>query len=372
MLRCAIFFVTLGYINRIWKMLKHNCRVRAQSYFFEPWIGRNYEDGFKGVKTLVVGVCHICTRKCEFRGECNSAESVRACDFKCPEYSNCENVEYYRLHNSNDIEITSFIDGDAAYPTYKLFTYYMLKCAGDLSSEKKRELWDHVAFTNYLQFFHDDNDALPVDAKLYEDAYPAFCEVVRKVDPEIVCVWSEAIKECLKLHKNEFAYIGKADLSIGVPIYIFLPNNSKLTGTRLGRLRYRLGIQSENHRLGWYRKLLKKHLEKCIGEQDADKGKTINRLAQNLMTLVGDGLIGATEDHLYFRDTDRYRWTSQLKGFFLISVNRAYPTFGRGFNPGMEAIFGERMATNRRNPNESVGPEGRIVAAIRRFFPTQR
>lgn len=345
---------------------------KKRGFFFDPWIGEHYDEGFKGVRTLVVGVCHFCTESCGFRRQCSSAKEIWELDSRCPFYSNFEDKDYYRLHNSNDIEIRSFIDGDAPYPSYKLFTYYMLKCAGDLSSEKKRELWDHVVFTNFLQFFHDDKDALPSLPVLYEEAYPAFREIVEKLNPEVVYVWNNETKKCLATHKEDLKYIGKADLALGIPIYVFLPNNSQLKGTRLARLRYRFGVQSEKHHIGWYRRLLKKHLEKSMFETESDKGKTINRLANDFMNLVDDGLLGSTEDHLYFKDTDHHRWTSQLKGFFLISVRQAYPVFGQGFNPGMEAIFGERLSTNKRNPDESKGPEAKIAQAIRRAFPIHK
>lgn len=339
------------------------------NYFFEPWIGENYEEGFMGVRTLVVGVCHSCTCQCEFREQCSTAEGIWEHDSKCPNYSKHEDKDYYRLRNSNLIEITSFIDGDADYPTYKLFTYYMLKCAGDLSSEKKREVWDHVAFTNFLQFFHGDKDSLPTEPALYEKSYPAFYEIMEKTRPEVVYVWNDEIKESLKGHKEDLTYLGKANLPFGLSLYIFLPRDSKLKGTRLGRLRYRLGIQPEKHRIGWYRNLLMKHLDKSIFEQESDKGKTIEHLANKLMDLVDDGVLGATEDNLYFRDTDQHSWSSQLKGFFLVTVRKAYSTFGRGFNPGIEAIFGERLSTNRRNPDKLHGREAKMAQIISKHFP---
>ncbi len=346
--------------------------MEKHDYFFEPWIGDHYEEGFKGVKILVVGLCHFCTEQCEFRKQCSSPAGIWGHDTNCPYYAKFDDQDYYRLRNSNLIEITSFVDGDAPYPTYKLFTYYMLNCAGDLASEKKRKLWDHLAFTNFLQFFHDDRDALPSDPALYEEAYPAFREIMEKASPEVVCVWNDAIKECLKAHKDELVYLGKADLSIGIPIYIFLPHDSQLKGSRLDRFRYRLGIQSEKHHSGWYKKLLKKHIGSCINESEKDGGKIINNLAHRIMDLVDSGYIGTTEDNLYFRNTDQHTWTSRLKGFFLESIKQAYPTLGRGFNPGMEAIFRERLSTNKKDPCEPDGSEGKIARAIRNTFPVNR
>ena len=31
-----------------------------EGFFFVPWIGKNYEDGLKGKKVLVVGASHYC------------------------------------------------------------------------------------------------------------------------------------------------------------------------------------------------------------------------------------------------------------------------------------------------------------------------
>ena len=361
-------------------MMLHNhcrCSIFAVVYhivfmsllFFTPWIGENYEKGFHGIKTLVAGVCHICTSPCPHHALCASPTGIRKSDTSCHVYAGHSDREYYSLHNSNEIEITSFIEGDASYPSYKAFTYYMLRHSGDLPSDKKRELWDHVAFTNFLQFFHDNHDTLPSDKAVYAEAYEAFHEVVEALKPEIVYVWSEVIKECLKCHTDDFQYIGKADMRYGLNVYVFKPRASRLTGTRLCRLRYKLSIQSENHRVGWYKKLLKRHLYKSIKDSTKEE-KTFRRLTKQFMDLVDDGYLGATEDNLYFKDTDQHKWTSVLKGFFLFSVKNAYPVFGSGFNSGMEAIFDEHLATNKKNPDKSKEAETSIARVIKRTFPS--
>lgn len=350
-------------------------RKESDICFFEPWIGEKYEEKFLGGRTLVVGVCHFCTTPCEFHHLCGTAAGIREMDSKCPVYSKLEDAEkekgHFRLSNSNNIEIQSFIDGDAPYPSYKLFTCYMTRCTGELSREKRKELWEHVAFTNFLQFFHDDRDMLPSEPQLYDEAYPALREVVADIKADVVYVWSDKIKDCLKKHKEDIRYLGKTNLSFGIPLYVFLPFKSNLTGTALGRLRYRLGIETEKHHLGWYKKLLKRYLGSCIAGVEYEKGKIIHDLANRLMNLVEDGVLGASEEGLYFNDSDEHRWTSKLKGFFLVTVRDSYTEFGRGFNPGMEAIFGERLATNKRSPNESDGPEVKIARAIRRAFPSK-
>lgn len=342
--------------------------MKERSYFFEPWVGERYREGFKGVRTLVAGVCHICSAECRFHRECASSAGVRERDCRCPDYSAREDQEYYRLSNSNNIEITSFIDGDTSYPAYKLFTYYMLKCAENLPPEKKLELWDHLAFTNFLQFMHDDTEMLPEDQAVYENDYPAFRELVERLEPEVVIVWNDRVKECVKSHPEDFKYLGKANLPFGIFLYVFKPKDSPLAGDRLSRLRYRLGIKSEPRSLKWYKDLLRKHIGKCFSESGEGKEKSISRFANILMDLVGDGYLGATEENLYFLDSDDHEWTSRLKGYFLSKIKYSFPDLGRGLNPGIEGIFKERLATNKKQVDNPKPGEERILKALDNAF----
>ena len=51
---------------------------------FTPWVGKNYEQGFRGKKILILGDSHYCAKecsengccypKCEFSPKCESAE----------------------------------------------------------------------------------------------------------------------------------------------------------------------------------------------------------------------------------------------------------------------------------------------------------
>lgn len=344
----------------------------GERYFLEPWVGSRYEEGFKGVRTLVVGVCHFCNVACPHHNLCGTSEGIWERDADCPFYADREEREYYRLSNSNNIEITSFISADAPYPAYKLFTYYMLQCAGNLSLEKRSELWERLAFTNFLQFMHDDTVTMPDDPAVYEKDYPAFRELVEGLKPEAILVWSDEVKKCIKSHEDEFHYLGKADLPYGIPLYVFKPKNSGLNGSRLSKLRYRLGIKSEKHSEKWYVALLEKHIGRCFSTDSDEKGQQMRRLANIFMDLVGDGYLGATEDALYFVDSDHHQWTSRLKGYFLQKIKHSFPDFGRGLNPGIEAIFNERLATNKNVVDKPKPGEMKILKALDHLFPTPK
>lgn len=342
-------------------------------YFFEPWIGDGYEEGFYGLKTLAVGVCHFCTEDCPHTAVCRNPDSIWEKDQDCPFYASREDKAYYRLSNSNIIEITSFIDRDASYPSYKIFTYYMLKCAGDLGSEKRASLWNRIAFTNYLQFYHNDTEMTPKDAATYDAAYPTFRTLIDRLTPDVVYVWSKDIKECFKRNNDRLRYVGKADLEYGLELYVFKRDTSRLGGSQIAKLRYRLGIKSEKHKERWYKKLLKTHLGASI---DTDKKRldTIKNLANDLYELANAGIIGAAEDHLYFRNSETGVWTSRLKGVFLAKIKMKYPCFGRHFNTGMKAIFKDEvnLDTNKRDTSNIKESEWRINNKLEKIFAVSK
>lgn len=77
--------------------------------FFLPRIGKYYEEGWQGYRTLVLGAHHICNNNCEFSTLCCSANQIVQMDNECPCYHNIHDTNYYSLHNSNIIEIDAYI-----------------------------------------------------------------------------------------------------------------------------------------------------------------------------------------------------------------------------------------------------------------------
>lgn len=338
-----------------------------KTYFFEPWVGVHYDQGFEGVKTLVVGVCHICSYDCPHHNRCSSPEGIQEMDYLCPDYSRQLDQEWFNLHNLNNIEIGSFVECDASYPAYKSFTYYMLRCVGNLPTEKRCQLWDYVAFTNFLQFLHHDGNSLPENKDLFEGAYPAFMEVVNELEPETIFAWNDEIRDCIKSHREDFVYVGKADIQFGISIYIFMPVKTRLKGKKLAKLRQRYNIVSETHQLGWYKKLVVKHLGKSLGQ--GENSIQIKKLAESLKDLVEIRILGATETGLYFSDSSYGKWSSLLKGVFLAAVKAEFPDAGQGFNKGMEEIFCETLATNKRDIKAISKSEKILAIRIRDKYP---
>lgn len=198
--------------------------------FFQPRIGLHYEDGFKGYKTLVMGVKHHCTlRHCRYFSDCVINRNCEQYDAICPAYD-CRNyvngrkmcevcissggkhcVYYeqrtveekrseYLLSQSNIIEINAFLEENDHYPAYTYFTKLMLNKADDFSDDEKIDFWEHVAFANFLQYFCDTPQVPKYegDALSYrEEDWTAFQEVLNELQPEVIFVWNPALKALL-------------------------------------------------------------------------------------------------------------------------------------------------------------------------------
>lgn len=332
-----------------------------KSYFFRPGLGQFYEDGLEGVRTLVVGVCHICSLECKYHDKCSSPESIWEMDRMCPVYKDNPD-DYYRLSNSNDIEIKSFIDRDAQYPTYSAFTYYMLKLTDELPKKKKEELWEYVAFTNFLQVFHSDNESLPKEKNLYEMAYPSFLRVVSECHPEVVYVWNPLVKDCIKQHSEDFVYIGKTDMTFQLSVFMFIPKEGGLKGNRLRNFCNKRGIRPQKHQETWYRTLVNKYLGHAIPGDGQAKRNQCRKLARELKYWVESGWLMETGDTLSFQGTEK-KWTTVHIGLFAKALKEKY-ALRRGANDGLSRLFNWENIGKCSTDKRKLKSDDRLLSKI--------
>ena len=166
--------------------------------FFQPRIGQHYHEGFKGYRTLVLGVKHHCILKqCPFYEDCVMQRNCASYDAICPAYGDRHDL---RLSQSNQIEIDAFLEEYDRYPTYSYFTKLMLGKADDCTEAEKTAFWEQVAFANYLQYFCPspqvpdyEEDGLTYRSEDWE----AFQELLEAVQPEVLLVWNAALKTLL-------------------------------------------------------------------------------------------------------------------------------------------------------------------------------
>ena len=65
-----------------------NVKEKQAKYFFVPRIGAKYSEGFRGLKTLVVGAYHVCYCNCQHKHLCCNINTIASMDYKCPAYKN--------------------------------------------------------------------------------------------------------------------------------------------------------------------------------------------------------------------------------------------------------------------------------------------
>ena len=163
--------------------------------FFKPFVGEHYAEGINGKKILVLGASFYCNHtECPFFAQCTSVKDKNSepFDHQCPPYV----PDGKALH----LEPTYCIED--APKTYQHFTEFMGRY---LDTDDYDTVWDHLAFTNYVQFFLPAGDAFRETKKsdLSERDFEAFIEVVRDLKPDIVIIWGSVINSRLK-EENEY------------------------------------------------------------------------------------------------------------------------------------------------------------------------
>lgn len=190
------------------------------NYFFKPrYIKDKYEKGYKGYRTLVLGVFHVCLCDCEFRDEC--FKNTVKYDRECPVYKGRD--EYYSLSNSNEIEVESYLEQVHSHYSYGYITKYFYKTNKSVSEELKREFWDSIAFTNFLQNMHMSYQTLEYkeNKDMFDNNIPAFMTLLNELQPEVIYVIDKAVKDCLCA--NEISGLEYVDCyeDWQVPVYRF-------------------------------------------------------------------------------------------------------------------------------------------------------
>ena len=159
--------------------------------FFKPFEGEKYKEGINGKKILVLGASFYCNCvKCPFFASCTSVILKDSSEFdsKCPEYKSAGK----QLHLEPGYCV------EDAPTTYQRFAAYMGK---HLGTEDYDTVWEHLAFTNYVQFFLPATNGSfreTMWSDLSERDFAAFTEVVQQLQPDIVVVWGNVINSALK------------------------------------------------------------------------------------------------------------------------------------------------------------------------------
>ena len=211
MLRLRVFEVILIFICS-------NKMSGGNKYFFRPRKGENYSQGFNGLKTLVVGAYHFCWEAhagsygCTYYDRCVREGRSREFDDLCPIYKSRMDLYdgYYRISNSNIIEIDSYTEGERC-PSYGEFTHFMTGIRGRIITMQERlDFWNSVAFYNYIQhFLPEAEDFSYQERKSVLDAdFPAFMQVLEELEPDVIYIWTDAVKDAVFSNAHRLGGMG--------------------------------------------------------------------------------------------------------------------------------------------------------------------
>lgn len=172
--------------------------VHTEIKFFKPRVIKDsYKEGIKGKKILVVGDSFYCTKTtCDYYSECTDTENRNSSkyDETCPE----------RLkHTAASEKVTPLHDEPTvAIDEYESYAYLNFKGLLQLlmgEASEKINVWDYVAFTNYIQFFLPNSRTS--SAFIDKKNYLAFKEVVKELKPDVVVTWGNAVADAIR---NEY------------------------------------------------------------------------------------------------------------------------------------------------------------------------
>ncbi len=145
--------------------------------FFKPYIGKKYNVGINGKRVLVIGASFYCSSKnCPFFNDCTDVVKKDSSKYDniCPVYSKekllLSEEPWHTVGNE--------------YRTYKVFANFI---GHFIKNNDYHEIWEHLAFTNYVQFF-----VRPVTTHkkyLSERDFNAFIETLSELKPNIVISW---------------------------------------------------------------------------------------------------------------------------------------------------------------------------------------
>lgn len=305
-------------------------------------------DGFKGLRTLVVGVAHVCTCQCDHKDKCCNSATVRDMDTGCPYYQG-RDAQYYCLSNSNEIEIQSFIDKEASYSAYKAFTCYMLRLTRKCTTEDRSKLWESVAFTNFLQYYLADDDD-DVATEEFEKAYPSFEEVVAELDPQVIVAWNPEICDCLCRHSDAFRHVGKADMDFQLELYVFVPKSAGLTSAQIDNIRRKYNAHP-SHGVKYFRDKIDSCLKQCFIGEDADIQRKY--FADFLKDCFANGLICDKDDYFAFCN-DRSKWSTYHKAYFCKEIKMRFGLKAYGANGPLCEFFNcPSLVKYSTEPNKS-------------------
>lgn len=148
------------------------------SYFFEPFVGRLYNNGgLHGKKLLILGESHYCK---------NIDVCKRCGDMK---FTDCKQFTTNVLNR-----FLNYKQGLGNHENWmRTFTRFTNILHGyHIENERLIQFWDSVMFYNYIQKAMCE-PRTPPDEEVFQNSTASFFELLHEYSPDIIIVWGERL-----------------------------------------------------------------------------------------------------------------------------------------------------------------------------------
>ena len=149
--------------------------------YFNPWVGKNYQTSKPRI--LVIGDSHYCGDDCAMRNQCGVRGNLPPSSMgKCQDFTNMVTRRYLDYR-------TGRAEGEGWMTRTYLSFEKMLLGKSEISPAESLDIWNRVAFYNFVQTAAPDpsNDNFSVDE--YKRSTPLAAEVMEALQPDIILVW---------------------------------------------------------------------------------------------------------------------------------------------------------------------------------------
>ena len=181
-------FVGCKIVNEVYKRYNNDSISKVSQRFFIPYEGKDYKLGIKGKKILVVGASFYCDKQnCTYFRDCTNPVKKDSSPYNtiCPEYTKNGAV----LEKEPEYAI------DENYPAYQRFAECMKQFV-----EPDVNVWNRMAFTNYVQFFVP---TVKTDKTyLSQRDFEAFIESVIQLQPDVIISWGMVTIDAVRDNNN--------------------------------------------------------------------------------------------------------------------------------------------------------------------------
>jgi hypothetical protein len=119
--------------------------------------------------------------------------------------------------------VESYLEQVHSHYSYGYITKYFYKTNKTVPETQKREFWDSIAFTNFLQNMHMSYQTLEYkeNKDMFDNNIPAFMTLLDELQPEVIYVIDKAVKDCLCANEIKGLEYVDCNEDWQVPVYRF-------------------------------------------------------------------------------------------------------------------------------------------------------